>query len=72
VKRHKLRQLIRDVLAESRIVEDPITFSTLVIDYNERTFTLRGNKVRVGPDASKVSIPLLSTERAIITDERLA
>jgi len=68
MKRAKMRRLVEEVLdARRAIPERPITFDTLSIDFEERTFTIRGNKVRV--DARAVDIPLLSTDRLIIPRE---
>jgi hypothetical protein len=66
VKRQKLRALVRDVLAEGRMYESPVTFDTLSVRFDERLVTFRGRKIEV--EAASIDIPLLSTDRLILTN----
>jgi hypothetical protein len=64
MKRDKLRRLVAEVLNERDLIEEPVTFDVLSIDFDARTFTVRGRTVQA--ESRIVVLPLLSTDRVII------
>lgn len=65
MKRAKMRRLVEEVLeARDVVTEAPVTFDTLSIDFDERTFTVRGRTTKV--ETRSVVLPLLSTDRVVI------
>jgi hypothetical protein len=58
VKKSKVRALVADVLAQGRLVREPVTFRQLEVDFEAHTVTLEGRVIHV--DARAFVIPILS------------
>lgn len=67
MKRGKLLRLIAQVRQEALMERAQVTVDTLTIDYATKAFTLRGRRVQVG-EVDYISIPILSTDRVIVTE----
>jgi hypothetical protein len=57
VKRKKLRRLIEDVLAQSRVHNEPVTFRVLEIHFRQKRVVIDGRIIEC--DADVLSMPIL-------------
>jgi hypothetical protein len=64
MKPEKMRRIVEDVLAARAALPDrPVTFDTLVIDFDKRTVRFRGRTITV--DHAAVSFPMLNTDHMV-------